>query len=118
MPFTSLWSHDAVTDSWSGFPTERAALLSAFHTVPNVIIISGDRHEFAAIEFNSNDPKLHTIREFSTSPLNMFYIPFIRTMRMQSEDSFIRTSTDGGSEEVPYEKVLAYLPNGNSKWYV
>ena len=97
---------------------QTCALPISFHTVPNVIIISGDRHEFAAIEFNSNDPKLHTIREFSTSPLNMFYIPFIRTMRMQSEDSFIRTSTDGGSEEVPYEKVLAYLPNGNSKWYV
>jgi len=116
VPFTSLWSYDAPTDSWSGFPTERAALLSAFHTVPNVIIISGDRHEFAAIEFNPNDPKLHTIREFSTSPFNMFYIPFIRTMRMQSEESFIRTSTDGSSEKVPYEKVLAYLPNGNSKW--
>ena len=48
----------------------------------------------------------------------MFYIPFIRTMRMQSEEFFIRTLTDGSSEEVPFEKVLAYLPNGNSKWYV
>jgi len=37
-------------------------------------------------------------------------------MRMQSEEYFIRTSADGSSEEVPYEKVLAYLPNGNSKW--
>jgi len=116
VPFTSLWTHDALTDSWSGFPTEKAALLSAFHTVPNVIILSGDRHEFAAIEFNINDPKLHTVREFSTSPLNMFYIPFIRTMRPQSEEYFIRSLGDGDSEEVPYERALAYLPNGNSKW--
>jgi len=116
VPFTSLWKHDALTDSWSGFPTEKAALLRAFHTVPNVIILSGDRHEFAAIEFNTNDPNLHTIREFSTSPLNMFYIPFIHTMRLQSEESFIRNSSDGTSEEVPYERALAYLPNGNSKW--
>lgn len=118
VPFTSLWKLDARTDSWSGFPAEKAALLRAFHTVPNVIILSGDRHEFAAVEFNANDPNLHTIREFSTSPLSMFYIPFIHTMRLQSEESFIRNSIDGSSEEVPYEKALAYLPNGNSKWYV
>jgi alkaline phosphatase D len=114
-PFTSLWTHDS-TDSWSGFPTERAALLAAFHTVPNVIILSGDRHGFAAIQFNPSDPKLHSIREFSTSPFRRLYIPFIRTMRPQSEESFIKTSTNGSSEEVPYERVLAYLPNGNSKW--
>jgi len=37
-------------------------------------------------------------------------------MRLQSEESFLRNSIDGSSEEVPYEKALAYLPNGNSKW--
>ena len=64
MPFTTLWGANAVVDSWAGFPTERKDLLEALHSVPNVIILSGDRHEFAAIEYNHETG--HTIREFST----------------------------------------------------
>ena len=52
VPFTSLWTHDAQTDSWAGYAAEKASLLSALHTVPNVYLLSGDRHEFAEIEFN------------------------------------------------------------------
>ncbi|KAI0060520.1 hypothetical protein BV25DRAFT_1917618 [Artomyces pyxidatus] len=51
VPFTSLWTHEAVTDSWAGFTHEKATILSALHTVPNVIMLSGDRHEFAAVQF-------------------------------------------------------------------
>ncbi|KAF8163057.1 PhoD-like phosphatase-domain-containing protein [Crassisporium funariophilum] len=118
VPFTSLWGHDAAIDSWAGFPSEKAALLNVLHSVPNVVILSGDRHEFAAIEFNTNDPNSHIVREFSTSPLSMFYIPFVHTLRMRSEESFISNSSsvDGSYEEVPYERAVAYLPKGNSKW--
>ena len=55
VPFTSLWQHDALKDSWAAFETEKRALLDVLHTVPNVIILSGDRHEFAAIEFNPDE---------------------------------------------------------------
>lgn len=127
VPFTSLWMRDAQLDSWAGFPAEKAGLLEAFHSVPNLIILSGDRHEFAAIEFNSANPDHHTVREFSTSPLSMFYIPLVRTLRMQSDASVTRKQTKAiatndttevgtAFEDVPQERVLKYLPLGNFKW--
>lgn len=127
VPFTTLWSHDARTDSWAGFPTERNILLNAFHSTPNVIILSGDRHEFAAISFNGAGPKSFPVYEISTSPLSMFYIPFVRTLAPRSQDNVTRTRvemrvSDTGPEEVefieqlPKEHVLKYLPIGNIKW--
>lgn len=126
VPFTSLWGHDAQKDSWAAFPAEKAALLEALHSVPNVVILSGDRHEFASIEFNT--PHLHTVREYSTSPLSMFDIPFVRTLRMQSEETVPRNHTEMVMTEegpvyvtetvqVPKERVVKYMARGNVKWY-
>ncbi|KAJ6606665.1 PhoD-like phosphatase-domain-containing protein [Mycena vulgaris] len=125
VPFTSLWGHDAATDSWAAFPAEKAALLEAFHSVPNVVILSGDRHEFASVEFNT--PHMHTVREYSTSPLSMFDIPFYRTLRMQSDETVPKNRselvmTEDGptyvntTEDVPKERVVKYLARGNVKW--
>ncbi|KAJ7746665.1 PhoD-like phosphatase-domain-containing protein [Mycena metata] len=125
VPFTSLWGHDAATDSWAGFPAEKAALLDALHSVPNVVILSGDRHEFASIEFNT--PHMHTVREYSTSPLSMFDIPFYRTLRMHSEETVPQNHTEMvmseegpvytvQTEEVPKERVVKYIARGNVKW--
>lgn len=62
VPFTSLWDYFGTTDSWAGYPVEKAALLQSLQSVPNVIIISGDRHEFAHIEFNTDTGnKIHEI---------------------------------------------------------
>ncbi|KAI0057090.1 hypothetical protein BV25DRAFT_1812930 [Artomyces pyxidatus] len=125
VPFTSLWTHEAVTDSWAGFTHEKAAILSALHTVPNVIMLSGDRHEFAAVQFTGASEDAEPVYEFSTSPLSMFYVPLIRTLKPQSEETVNRTRmgiVDEGGElveivdEVPQEKVLKYLPIGNYKW--
>ncbi|KAF9459580.1 PhoD-like phosphatase-domain-containing protein [Collybia nuda] len=125
VPFTSLWGHDAQIDSWAGFPEEKAILLEAFHSVPNVIILSGDRHEFAGIEFSSVNADLHEVREFSTSPMSMFYIPFFRTLRMHSESTVQRnytrfndmgTGPESYTEDIPTETVLKYIPTGNYKW--
>ncbi|KAH9056623.1 PhoD-like phosphatase-domain-containing protein [Lactarius vividus] len=125
VPFTSLWTHDAQTDSWAGFDSEKASLLSALHTVPNVFLLSGDRHEFAAIEFNPVNVGAHVVHEFSTSPLSMFYVPLVRTLRAASEAVVRRTRpriVDEENppelvvEEVPTERVLKYLPIGNYKW--
>ncbi|XP_006458395.1 hypothetical protein AGABI2DRAFT_65139 [Agaricus bisporus var. bisporus H97] len=123
VPFTTLWLHDAQVDSWAGFPTERRLLLDAFHTVPNVIILSGDRHEFAAIAFNGDTPESHTVYEFSTSPLSMFYLPLIRTLVPKSQDNVTRARMEVHGSEIreyievlPKEEVLKYLPIGNIKW--
>jgi alkaline phosphatase D len=122
-----LWGHDAVTDSWAGFAVEKASLLEAFHSVPNIVILTGDRHEFAAIEFNSKDA-YNPVFEFSTSPLSMFYVPFLRTLRMRSEEVVQRnrtrivTNNEGVEDvitivdEIPQERVMKYLPIGNHKW--
>ena len=130
VPFTSLWTYDAQFDSWDGYASEKASLLSALHTVPNVYLLSGDRHEFAAIEFNplnETGTAAHVVREFSTSPLSMFYVPLIRTLKAASEAVVPRTRlriVDEESpmeevvEEVPMERVVKYLPIGNYKWCV
>ncbi|EMD34490.1 hypothetical protein CERSUDRAFT_141018 [Gelatoporia subvermispora B] len=127
VPFTSLWQHDAQTDSWAGFPVEKAALLNALHSVPNVVILSGDRHEFAAIQYNAADAG-HNVLELSTSPLSMFYIPLFRTLKSRSDEIVQRTKevvtigVDGVNrtttvvEEVPQEEVVKYIATGNYKW--
>jgi alkaline phosphatase D len=71
VPFTSLWTHDALVDSWAAYEHEKSTILEALSTVPNVIILSGDRHEFAAIEFNGQDASSYQVVEFSTSPMSM-----------------------------------------------
>jgi alkaline phosphatase D len=50
VPFTSFWTVDP-GDGWSGYLEERDALLILMGTIPNVFVISGDKHEFAAIQF-------------------------------------------------------------------
>lgn len=128
VPFTTLWQHDAQTDSWAAFGQERASLLDTLHTVPNLIILTGDRHEFAAIELNGPHDWSHTIYEISTSPMNMFYVPLLRTLNMESSRFVERTNwhmsyNDDGSQSLtkdiqmlPEERVLKYIPVGNSKW--
>jgi len=126
VPFTSLWGHDAQTDAWPGYADEKVALLKALHSVPNVIILSGDRHEFAAIEFNGDEMD-NRVLEVSTSPMSMFYVPFFRTLKMTSDATIQRSKTHvvftkDGEEvvttkyEIPQEKVLRYIPLGNYKW--
>ena len=129
MPFTALWTYEAETDSWNPYTHEKNALLAAMHSVPNVIILSGDRHEFAAIEFEAGDWG-HNVLEISTSPMSMFYVPFIRTLLPRSEEIVNKTleevivAEDGSKEvisyvvEVPKEKVLRYIAEGNYKWCV
>lgn len=130
MPFTDLWGHDAQTDAWPGYASEKASLLKAMHSVPNVIVLSGDRHEFAAIEFNGDEHD-NGVLEFSTSPMSMFYVPFVRTLKRVSENTVKRVKTElvkiADTEEVdvvtteyeiPQENVIRYIATGNYKWYV
>lgn len=51
VPFTTLWKgSSSAMDGWAAYPEERSALLDVLEYVPNVIVISGDRYEFAVIE--------------------------------------------------------------------
>ncbi|KAF8526853.1 PhoD-like phosphatase-domain-containing protein [Hysterangium stoloniferum] len=120
VPFTSLWTVDP-EDGWSGYLDERDALLGVMGTIPNIFIISGDKHEFAAIEFLGGK-----VVEYSTSPL--FYIPIVRTLRKQSkrlvEKWVQKVDVNEAGEQtvrnelewIPEEKVLKALPLGNYKW--
>jgi alkaline phosphatase D len=115
IPFTKNWKINAM-DTWAGYLHERQTILSAMWdtslkphrsntaTSVRIIILSGDRHEFAATAFpppkGSQYPPSATVHEFSTSPLSMFYLP-IRTY-WQSK---------GDDDDV----AIKYIPDGNSK---
>ncbi|KAI3478086.1 hypothetical protein L1887_60017 [Cichorium endivia] len=81
------------------YNTERLEIAEVLRYVPNVIVLSGDRHEFAAVSV------LDTITEFSTSPLSMFYLPCARCRRSTATarrawtscSSTCRTATTSGA---------------------
>ncbi|KAI9802364.1 MAG: hypothetical protein M1833_001870 [Piccolia ochrophora] len=109
VPFTKNWRFGD-EDSWAGYLAERKHVLEAMwdigsRTGVGVVILSGDRHEFAATKFpppegSKWDPN-SAVHEFSTSPLSQFYLP-IRTYR-QSDDQDV---------------AIKYIPDGNSKFGV
>ncbi|KAF1962576.1 hypothetical protein CC80DRAFT_570601 [Byssothecium circinans] len=107
VPFTKNWQFGS-EDTWGGFLFERRKILEAAWNLSStagvgVVILSGDRHEFAATSFpppkDSKWPVSATVHEFSTSPLSMFYLPF-------------RTYSEVDDEDV----CIKYLPDGNSKF--
>ncbi|KAI9847913.1 MAG: hypothetical protein M1837_001430 [Sclerophora amabilis] len=107
VPFTRNWRFGDA-DTWAGYLVERQRVLEAMwdvglHGGVGVIIISGDRHEFAATSFpppaGGKWPISATVHEFSTSPLSQFYLP-VRTYRQEDEE----------------DVMIKYLPDGNSKF--
>ena len=117
IPFTRNWRVNAL-DTWAGYLAERQRILEAMWDAAShpsgigVVVLSGDRHEFAATSFPAppdggrwaREVRVH---EFSCSPLNMFYLP-VRTYReVEGEQSGVGL---GGED-----RCLAYLPDGNSK---
>lgn len=98
-PFMTLWSGpDGAVDTWNGFTTERSELMDVMQYIPNLIVLSGDRHEFAAATIRE------TVIEFSTSPLNQFWLP-IKTL-----------SQENGLGATGEDKLLKYIPEGNQKF--
>jgi alkaline phosphatase D len=108
IPFTKNWQF-GTEDTWGGYLGERQIILEAMWDVGlrggvGVVILSGDRHEFAATAFpppakeafKSFDTKTRkltlkkwpisaTVHEFSCSPLSMFYLP-VRTYNQDDDD--------------------------------
>ncbi|KIM99539.1 hypothetical protein OIDMADRAFT_146197 [Oidiodendron maius Zn] len=106
VPFTKNW-HVNGKDTWAGYLGERQKVLEAMWDVGlrggvGVVIISGDRHEFAATAFppplGGRWPISATVHEFSSSPLSQFYIPTPSYSQTDEEDI-----------------MMKYIPNGNSK---
>lgn len=93
VPFTKNWPVN-VKDTWGGFLVERKKILEAMWDTgakgTGVVILSGDRHEFAATKFppppDSRWPESATAFEFSTSPLNQFASPFGTYKQKDDED--------------------------------
>ncbi|KAF4120570.1 alkaline phosphatase D [Geosmithia morbida] len=106
VPFTKNWPIN-VEDTWGGFLGERSRILEAMWDTgaqgTPVVILSGDRHEFAATKFppppDSRWPQSAAAYEFSTSPLDQFSGLF-DTYR-QTDDEDIK---------------LGYIPTGTSKF--
>jgi alkaline phosphatase D len=98
VPFTKNWRFNSL-DTWAGYLTERQAILEAMWNVGlqggvGVVIISGDRHEFAATNFPPPDggkwPISATVHEFSTSPLNQFWLPTPTYRQTDEEDVLVK----------------------------
>ena len=111
IPFTRNWRFGS-WDTWGGYLHERRIILEHMWDVAlsasgtGIVILSGDRHEFAATAFpppkDGKWPLSATVHEFSTSPLSMFYLPVRTYWEKEGED----------------EVCIKYLPDGNSKFGV
>lgn len=112
IPFTRNWRLNSA-DTWANYLHERRVILEAMWDVSlrgdgiGVVVLSGDRHEFAATAFpppkDGKWPLSATVHEFSTSPLSMFYLPVRSYWEVPGEDDV---------EEV----CIKYAPDGNSKF--
>jgi alkaline phosphatase D len=122
VPFTSLWRSEAGIKTWAGFSVEKATLLDAFQSIPNIVLISGDGPEFATVQFNTPEQQ-NAIWEFTRNPRSLRYLPFQRTLHMSSAEA-TRKATFGIEEVVetenlvPREQVIKHISNGSFKWFV
>lgn len=97
VPFTKNWPVN-VEDTWGGFLSERREILEAMWDAGGrgvgVVVLSGDRHEFAATKFpppaESRWPESATVHEFSASPLSQFYFPYPTYKQTDGEDVMIK----------------------------
>jgi alkaline phosphatase D len=144
VPFTKNWRF-GFRDTWAGYLYERSKILEAMWDVPlsmpgkGVVVLSGDRHEFAATKFPppvdgiEQDGKVKkwpiesTVHEFSVSPLNQFYVPHRTYTQIDHEDVMIRYLPDGQSkfgaiqiknDEIGGQSLLTYrlFVGGEEKW--
>jgi alkaline phosphatase D len=100
VPFTKNWPVNT-QDTWGGFLAERRTVLEAMWDVASrgvgVVVLSGDRHEFAATKFppppEGEGGRWHesaTVWEFSVSPLSQFYSPFPTYRQRDREDVMVK----------------------------
>ncbi|KAL4886323.1 PhoD-like phosphatase-domain-containing protein [Aspergillus karnatakaensis] len=115
VPFSRNW-HVGTSDTWGGYLAEREQIFSAMRAAQRdlglrVVLLSGDRHEFAATRFpplpptdgqNIDQKNLESgadLVEFCVGPLSMFY-------------PHVRTYYQSGPDDVP----IKYIPDGTTKY--
>ncbi|KMU74697.1 hypothetical protein CISG_00627 [Coccidioides immitis RMSCC 3703] len=114
VPFTKNW-HVGTPDTWGGFLKERRMIFEATWKAElelgvRIVLLSGDRHEFAATRFP--DPILSStsapesfsgagrgIHEFCVGPLSQFYLP-VRSYHQEDDE----------------DVAIKYVPDGNFKF--
>jgi len=98
VPFTKNWRINGL-DTWAGYLSERQIILEAMWDVGlrggvGVVVVSGDRHEFAATAFppppGQKWPISATVHEYSTSPLSQFYLPTPTYRQLDDEDVMVK----------------------------
>jgi alkaline phosphatase D len=105
VPFTKNWPINR-KDTWGGYMDERSRVLEAMWDAGargfGVIILSGDRHEFAATKFpppaDGKWPATAVPYEFSASPLNQFASPIPTYKQTDNQDVMLRYIHAGQSK--------------------
>ncbi|TPX10915.1 uncharacterized protein E0L32_008121 [Thyridium curvatum] len=107
VPFTKNWRVNT-RDTWGGFPAERRRVLEAMWDAGarrgvGVVVLSGDRHEFAATRFPppAGDDRWGegaAVHEFSASPLSQFYSPVPTYWQTDDEDVKLKYINKGNSK--------------------
>lgn len=131
VPFTKNWPVN-VQDTWGGFLAERQVILEAMWDAAargiGVVVLSGDRHEFAATKFpppkGSKWTEEATVYEFSASPLSQFYSPIGTYSQSDDEDVKIKYVLSRPAPFRPLQtsthhlltKTLRYINRGYSKF--
>ncbi|PTD04966.1 hypothetical protein FCULG_00001541 [Fusarium culmorum] len=102
VPFTKNWPIN-VKDTWGGFLTERKQILEAMWDSgargTSVVVLSGDRHEFAA-----------------TSPLNQFASPF-PTYKQTDDEDVMMSYIPGGKSKFGSFSIDKLEDNRSSLYY-
>jgi alkaline phosphatase D len=95
VPMTKNW-HFGDMDTWGTYLVERQTVLAAMWESSaaqgvGIVVISGDRHEFAATRLKDAVPgRGGDVVEFSVSPLSMFYLPMRTYRQRDAEDEVIK----------------------------
>lgn len=124
VPFTKNWPVN-VQDTWGGFLVERQVILEAMWDTAargiGVIVLSGDRHEFAATKFpppkDSRWTEEATVYEFSASPLSQFYSPIGTYRQVDDEDVKIKYASSLLSPSCLFQTPRDHLLTKNLQVY-
>lgn len=106
VPLTKNWRVNT-KDTWGGFLAERKTVLEAMWDASEksgvgIIVLSGDRHEFAATKFPPPEGGRwraeSAVHEFSVSPLSQFYSPIPTYFQTDGEDVKLKYINTGNSK--------------------
>ncbi|KAG8900116.1 hypothetical protein FRB99_006249 [Tulasnella sp. 403] len=131
VPLSAMWGNTTASVTWADFPSERARIINMLSYLPNAVVVSGGRHEFAAIEYLEGK-----IVEVVTGPMSSYAIPGVLS-RLDEKNAMVietvrnetlRAPAEGfdapNEEDIvvpvvdrrPEEAILHRINGGNYKW--